>query len=165
MIRSRTLPLSFCTALVIGCLLAQPAMAQKGKKPPSLGLTVTLNTSSIEAGGNVLGTVAHNNTDASAWVSVMLTSSDTQAATVEPTTLTIPAGATSANFDVAALAVSQSVSVTATSNGYSSGSATLAITAPSAPVTYRTIWLGSLEGAGNTWAIAVSDAGRCHWEV
>ncbi len=68
------------------------------------------------------GTLTRNNTDTGSALTVALSSSDTSEVTV-PATVTIPAGASSATFDVAAVNDdefdgSQSASITAVASGY-----------------------------------------------
>lgn len=113
-------------------------------------LVVTFNSSSIreDNGDNAaVGTVTRSNTDVSAPLVVRLSSSDLSELTV-PATVTIPAGAQSADFAVNAVNDSildgtQSVRVTASAAAYFSGSRLLnvldheppVVTAPPATIT------------------------------
>ncbi len=96
-----------------------------------LALTITPSTIA-ENGGSVTGRVTRTTLDASQPLIVNLTSSDTTEATV-PATVTIPAGATSANFTIQIVDDSilddfQSVNITASSAGFGSVSQTLIVT-------------------------------------
>jgi hypothetical protein len=113
-------------------------------------LSVTFNSTSIreDNGANAaVGTVTRSNTDIASPLVVTLTSGDVSELTV-PATVTIPAGARSANFAVNAvndpiLDDTQSVLVTASAAGYYSGTGTMnvldheppVLTAPTATTT------------------------------
>jgi subtilisin family serine protease/subtilisin-like proprotein convertase family protein len=93
-----------------------------------------------ENGGSnaAVGTVSRSNTDTSLPLTVSLASSDTTEARV-PATVTIPAGASSVNFDIAAvndpdLDGPQSVILTASAVGYVSGSTTVTVLDHEPPV-------------------------------
>lgn len=102
-------------------------------------LTVSLSPATVSeaAGANAsTGTVTRDG-DLSQALVVTLTSSDTTEATT-PATVTIPAGQTSANFAIAAVDDSiidntQTSVITASANGYRSGTATLSVTDNDAP--------------------------------
>jgi len=104
-------------------------------------LTVTTNkTEFLESGGAqaAKGTVRRSNTNVSSPLVVTLTSNDLTELTV-PVTVTIPAGATSVDFDIAAVNDSnldgpQSVLVTASAAGYSNGSVVLSVLDHEPPV-------------------------------
>ena len=96
-------------------------------------LTVTIDVPSIsENGGLTTGAVTRSNTDVGLPIVITLSSGDTSEAIV-PTSVTIPAGQTSATFaitavDDALLDGTQDVTLTASSPGYGSGSQTLSVT-------------------------------------
>jgi len=104
-------------------------------------LTVTLNKTEVleNAGANAArGTVQRNNTDISLPLVVTLTSSDVSELTV-PLTVTIPAGAASAEFPLNAindpdLDGAQSIDISAVAAGYLSGSASLVVLDHEPPV-------------------------------
>jgi len=88
-------------------------------------LSVTVPINATEGDGTVQGTVSIPGTLGNDFV-VLLSSSDTTEATV-PATLTIPAGQTSATFDVtimddSAVDGNQAVTITASAGGWTSGS-------------------------------------------
>ncbi|MFO0975355.1 MAG: S8 family serine peptidase [Planctomycetaceae bacterium] len=91
-------------------------------------VTLSVNTSEFYENGGptaAVGTVTRSNTDTSLPLVVTLTSSDTTEASV-PSTVTIPAGASSVNFNIAAvndpdLDGPQSVVLTASATGYFDG--------------------------------------------
>lgn len=96
-------------------------------------LAITINTASInEVGGSAIGTVTRSNTDTSLPITVNLNSSLTSEATV-PASVTIPANAASVTFAITALDDglldgTQTVLLTATSTGYSSGTRAIDVT-------------------------------------
>ncbi len=93
-------------------------------------LTVVVEAAQIsEEAGTTTATVAQSNTDNGTALLVTLVSSDTTEATV-PATVTIPAGQSSATFDIDAVADltvdgTKEVTVTATAAGYGEGSDTV----------------------------------------
>ncbi|GIV10881.1 MAG: hypothetical protein KatS3mg020_0372 [Fimbriimonadales bacterium] len=86
---------------------------------PSLN-ALTLNPTSVVGGNSVTGTVTLTAAAPAGGFVVNLSSSNTSAASV-PSSVTVPAGATSANFTVSTRAVSSSanVTITAAANGVS----------------------------------------------
>ncbi|PMB49563.1 hypothetical protein CEN40_04580 [Fischerella thermalis CCMEE 5205] len=103
-----------------------------GGETPSLSLSVSPTSFSEAAGSNAaIGTVTRTGSTADA-LTVSLASNDTTEATL-PTTVEIPAGQTSATFDVAAVddAIadgSQTVTFTATASGFTNGTTTVTVT-------------------------------------
>ncbi len=96
-------------------------------------LAITINSASInEVGGSAIGTVTRSNTDTSQPITVNLNSSLTSEATV-PASVTIPANAASVTFAITAvddglLDGTQTVLLTASSTGYSSGTRAIDVT-------------------------------------
>ncbi len=104
------------------------------------GLTVTIRDILISEGDNVpprqnipaaIGVVRRNSADTSQPLVVTLTSSDTTEATVQPT-VTIPAGASSAEFGIYAVLDfitdgTQQVTITASAAGMNAGSAVISV--------------------------------------
>jgi hypothetical protein len=96
----------------------------------TLSLTIDVDSVAENAGANAAtGTVTRNNTDTGAALVVTLTSSDESEATVA-SSVTIPAGSTSASFVIAAiddglLDGTQTVTITATADGFVSAAETL----------------------------------------
>lgn len=117
-----------------GFALAGPPEGKGGGKgggKTKLALTVTIDPASISERGEATGTVTHNNTDLSSAVTVSLASSDTTEATVAETVI-IPSDSNSATFPIAGVSDSeadgdQTVTITATADGYESGAANLII--------------------------------------
>ena len=99
----------------------------------SESLSITVNTGSInEVGGSAIGTVTRSNTDSSLPLTVNLSSSLTSEATV-PVLVTIPANAASISFPITAiddglLDGTQTVQLSASSAGYSSGTRAIDVT-------------------------------------
>ena len=98
------------------------------------GLTLTIAAASVSEGDGAGATTAtvSRNTDTTNALTVTLSSDDTSEATV-PATVTIPAGQTSVTFDIDAIddAIvdgTQTVTVTASAAGQTSGSDTLDVT-------------------------------------
>lgn len=94
-------------------------------------LTLSLGASSVIEGGTVIATITRN-TPVTADLGVALGSSDSSAATV-PSSVTIPAGAASANFLVSAtddgvVSGPRSAIITATAAGFAPVTATLTVT-------------------------------------
>lgn len=94
-------------------------------------LTLTLSANTVAEGGTVTGTVSRNTATNEALV-VTLSSSDASEATV-PTQVTIPAGNTSVGFTITgeteeAVDGSQTVTISASANGFVAASAQLTVT-------------------------------------
>ncbi|MEQ9407227.1 MAG: Calx-beta domain-containing protein [Fuerstiella sp.] len=108
-------------------------VADQAAPNPSLSLSIDPASVSEAAGAAAAtGTVTRNNADVSGPLTVTLTSNDTGEATV-PTTVVIPAGQSSATFDIAAVDDAlvdgtQNATITASATGFSSDNATIAIT-------------------------------------
>ncbi len=119
-------------------------------------LTVVLNQSSIsENGGSsaATGTVSRNTADVSSPLTIMLASSLNNRASV-PVSVTIPAGASSTTFSVAAgddslVNGTQTITITASSAEYVDGTGTLSVTDDDVPALTVTISNSSIsENAG-----------------
>jgi thermitase len=127
---------------------ALQAVGGGGPTQPSLS-SLTLNPTSVVGGNSSTGTVTLTAPAPSGGFVVNLSSSNTNVATV-PSTVTVPAGATSANFTVSTQAVSSATNVTITASaGGISRTATLTVNpAPSVTLQSLTIrptsvWGGS----------------------
>ena len=95
--------------------------------------TLTLTAASVVGGNSLQGTVTLTGAAPSGGASITLVSSNTSAATV-PTSVTVAAGARSANFTVTTSSVTASTAVTITARfGSVSRTATLTVTPRSAP--------------------------------
>lgn len=99
---------------------------------PTLTLGVTLPASAVESAGSVSGTVTISAAQGAA-TTVNLASNDTTEAQPAASTVTIPAGSTSANFTLNIINDllkdgAQSVTVTASATGVTSGSANISVT-------------------------------------
>lgn len=102
----------------------------QGAPAPASLSSVSLSPSSVAGGNSAQGTVTLTSAAPSGGASISLSSSSTSATT--PSTVTIPAGATSANFVVSTLAVPANTSATITAIYNSvSRTATLTLTPPS----------------------------------
>jgi len=145
-------------SLAVCLMLTPPAMAQKVKKK----LTVTLVPNSVSVGGTVTGTVTHNTSTGSA-VSVSLTSSIASAVNM-PSEVTINAGQSSASFTVTAGTTPQAVTITATADGFQSGSAGLTVEAASLGQ-YEVRWLGYFAGDSKSYAISANSNGEVVGQV
>jgi len=115
---------------------------------PSLS-SLSLNPTSVVGGNSSTGTVTLTAPAPSGGFVVNLSSSNTNVATV-PSTVTVPAGATSANFTVSTQAVSSATSVTITASaGSVSRTATLtvnpapSVTLQSLTISPTSVWGGS----------------------
>jgi len=124
--------------------------------PPSLAIsTLSLNPATVVGGGvNSTATVTLNGPAPSTGASVTLASANTSAATVQsPTTVSIPAGSTSATFTVTSLAVTSSMTsvITATLSGSStSAQATLTVNPAATGLTSLTLNPTTVAGSGAT---------------
>lgn len=148
-----TLALVTTSSLVEG--KGKPGGGGGGGKTPSLN--VSLNPSSIEEGESAIATVTRSNSDVV--VDVSLGSNDlTQASVNAPATVTLAVGDTTATFTVLGLDDGipdgdQTVAITASAEGYQSGSANLTVTDPP-PVQYSidiiptpsngTVWMNGI---------------------
>lgn len=105
---------------------------------PSLS-SVSLNPSTVVGGNSVTGTVTLTAAAPAGGFVVNLSSSNSSVASV-PSSVTVPAGATSANFTVSTSAVSSStnVTITASANGVSR-TATLTVNPASTSVTLQSL--------------------------
>ncbi len=118
-------------------VLASAAGLATGSTPVSVTdyetLTVTVTPASLsENGGTATGRVTRNNTDISAALTVLLSSSDTTEATV-PASVTMAANQSSVTFTVTGvndtlLDGTQTATITATATGYVSGSTSVDVT-------------------------------------
>jgi hypothetical protein len=123
--------LTFLTTSAMTLALVTTSSLVEGKgKPVKQSLTVSLDTSSIEEGGSATATVTWSTSDAP--VDLALISDAPTRASVTPATV----DATKATFTITGLIPSsQTVTLTASAEGYQSGSANLTVTAPP-PVQY-----------------------------
>jgi thermitase len=118
---------------------------------PSLS-SLSLNPTSVVGGNSSTGTVTLSGPAPSGGFVVSLSSSNTNVATV-PSTVTVPAGATSANFTVSTQAVSSATSVTITASaGGVSRSATLTVNPPSSGVTLQSLTISPTSVVGGNSA-------------
>jgi thermitase len=116
---------------------ALQAVGGGGPTQPSLS-SLSLNPTSVVGGNSSTGTVTLTAPAPSGGFVVNLSSSNTNVATV-PSTVTVPAGATSATFTVSTRAVSSATSVTITASaGGISRTATLTVN-PSPSVTLQSL--------------------------
>jgi len=149
---------SICLAALAVCLLfTQPAVAQNKK------LTLSLNPNSVSGGGTVSGSVSRNGPTGTS-VTVSLSSSIAGAVTM-PASVTIAGGQSSTSFNVTAGTNPGSVTITASADGHSSGSAGLTITAPSTPpplVRYNVVWLGDF---GASYKYSNASSANIHGEI
>ncbi len=121
-------------------------------------LTVTLNPAQVSEGAGAqasTGTVFRNSATTNALI-VNLASNLVSAATVE-STVTIPAGQTSATFKIAAVNndienVTQSVTITATAEGHESDTETLSVTDDDVPASLSFTLAAATVGEGGTTA-------------
>jgi subtilisin family serine protease len=127
---------------------ALQAVGGGGPTQPSLS-SLSLNPTSVVGGNSSTGTVTLTAPAPSGGFVVNLSSSNTNVATV-PSTVTVPAGATSANFTVSTQAVSSATSVTVTASaGGVSRTATLtvnpapSVTLQSLTISPTSVWGGS----------------------
>lgn len=127
---------------------ALQAVGGGGPTQPSLS-SLSLNPTSVVGGNSSTGTVTLTAPAPSGGFVVNLSSSNTNVATV-PSTVTVPAGATSANFTVSTQAVSSATSVTITASvGGVSRTATLtvnpapSVTLQSLTISPTSVWGGS----------------------
>ncbi|MCL6535801.1 MAG: S8 family peptidase [Armatimonadetes bacterium] len=117
---------------------ALQAVGGGGPTQPSLN-SLSLNPTSVVGGNSSTGTVTLTAPAPSGGFVVNLSSSNTNIATV-PSTVTVPAGATSANFTVSTRAVSSATSVTITASaGSVSRTATLTVNPSSSNVTLQSL--------------------------
>jgi len=117
---------------------------------PSLS-SLSLNPTSVVGGNSSTGTVTLSGPAPSGGFVVSLSSSNTNVATV-PSTVTVPAGATSANFTISTRAVSSATSVTITASaGGVSRSATLTVN-PSPSVTLQSLTISPTSVVGGNSA-------------
>ena len=115
---------------------------------PTLGVaSISLNPTSVVGGNNSTGTVRLNMAAPTGGVSVALRSSNSSAATV-PASVTVAAGATSANFTITTLGVASSTTAVITATLGGSATATLTITQASLSSVTRTP--GSVIGGNNS---------------
>jgi probable HAF family extracellular repeat protein len=137
MTRTRFLALCATALAVVGVIGHGSAAPPPGKGGNKLSLTVTLASGSILEGKSVQGAVSHNNSNNAA-VTVTLSSSDDNVATVVPASVTVPSGEPVVFTVVAAASVSgdQSVTISATADGYREGNASLTVSEPP-PFTYQ----------------------------
>jgi hypothetical protein len=120
------------TSVITATLNGSSAQATLTVNPVATGLTsLTLNPASIVGGANSTGTVTLNGFAPAGGMFVALTSSNTSAATVPTSGVTVAANATSATFTVTSLSVASQISanITATMNG-SSEIQTLTVSPP-----------------------------------
>jgi thermitase len=109
-----------------------------GQTQPSLD-TLSLNPTSVVGGNSATGTVTLTAAAPSGGFVVNLSSSNSSVASV-PSSVTVPAGATSANFTVSTTAVSASTNVTITASaGGVSRTATLTVNPPSSSVSLQSL--------------------------
>jgi thermitase len=109
-----------------------------GQTQPSLD-TLSLNPTSVVGGNSVTGTVTLTAAAPSGGFVVNLSSSNSSVASV-PSSVTVPAGATSANFTVSTTAVSASTNVTITASaGGVSRTATLTVNPSSSSVSLQSL--------------------------
>ncbi|GIV04439.1 MAG: hypothetical protein KatS3mg016_0014 [Fimbriimonadales bacterium] len=117
---------------------ALQAVGGGGPTQPSLN-TLSLNPTSVVGGNSSTGTVTLTAAAPSGGFVVNLSSSNPSVASV-PSSVTVPAGATSANFTVSTAAVSTSTSVTITASaGGVSRTATLTVNPPSGSVSLQSL--------------------------
>jgi len=109
-----TNPVSVSTAVTIGALLNGNQSTAVVTVLPVLS-TFSLSATSVLNGTTVRGTVTLPAAAYAGGITVNLTSSDTSVATVQPS-VTIPAGLTSATFNIATLAVLSSSPITITAS-------------------------------------------------
>jgi thermitase len=129
---------------------ALQAVGGGGPTQPSLS-SLSLNPTSVVGGNSSTGTVTLTAPAPSGGFVVNLSSSNTNVATV-PSTVTVPAGATSANFTVSTQAVSSATSVTITASaGGVSRTATLTVN-PSPSVTLQSLTISPTSVWGGSTA-------------
>ncbi|MCX7925686.1 MAG: S8 family serine peptidase [Fimbriimonadales bacterium] len=117
---------------------ALQAVGGVGPTQPSLD-TLSLNPTSVVGGNSSTGTVTLTAAAPSGGFVVNLSSSNPSVASV-PSSVTVPAGATSANFTVSTSAVSSSTSVTITASaGSVSRTATLTVNPATTNVTLQSL--------------------------
>jgi hypothetical protein len=129
-------PITFSTQTIKGISYAVFSAASGsyqavyGGAPPTIVLTsVSLNPSSVTGGNPSNGTVTLSGAAPSGGALVMLSNSNTSAATV-PVSVTVPAGSTSTTFSVATSPVAASATALITANYGVSANATLTINPP-----------------------------------
>ena len=125
----------------IFALLAVPALLFA---PPNPISSLSLSPASVLGGTSSTGTVTLANPAPAGGAVVTLTSSNTSAATA-PTSVTVPAGNTSATFGIATHPVSSSTSVTITAS-YSTGTKTATLTVTPAALTSVSVSPASVSG-------------------
>lgn len=117
---------------------ALQAVGGGGPTQPSLN-TLSLNPTSVVGGNSATGTVTLTAAAPSGGFVVNLSSSNPSVASV-PSSVTVPAGATSANFTVSTTAVSASTNVTITASaGSVSRTATLTVNPSSSSVSLQSL--------------------------
>ncbi|RMH08524.1 MAG: peptidase S8 [Armatimonadetes bacterium] len=117
---------------------ALQAVGGGGPTQPSLH-TLSLNPTSVVGGDSATGTVTLTAAAPSGGFVVNLSSSNPSVASV-PSSVTVPAGATSANFTVSTATVSSSTSVTITASaGGVSRTTTLTVNPPSSSVSLQSL--------------------------
>ncbi len=157
-----------------GCALAAAAIAgtaltfvscggtatSPSSSPPSISLTLSLNPSTVVAGGNTQGTITVTGLQGAA-ATINIAASSAQA-TPAPATVAIQAGATSATFTVTTSTVSATTTITLTAtltatvsgtNQTASQTATLTITPQAQPpvsLSSCSMNLASVEGGKST---------------
>ena len=118
---------------------------------PSLS-SLSLNPTSVVGGNSSTGTVTLTAPAPSGGFVVNLSSSNTSVATV-PSSVTVPAGATSANFTVATNSVSSATSVTITAAaGGITRTATLTVNPPASNVTLQSLTISPTSVWGGSTA-------------
>jgi thermitase len=130
---------------------ALQAVGGGGPTQPSLS-SLSLNPTSVVGGNSSTGTVTLTAPAPSGGFVVNLSSSNTSVATV-PSSVTVPAGATSANFTVATNPVSsvRSVTITAAAGGITR-TATLTVNPPASNVTLQSLTISPTSVWGGSTA-------------
>ncbi len=118
-------------------------------------VTVSLNPASVTGGSNSTGTVSISPTSSTV-TSISLSSSNTAIGTV-PSSISIPAGSTSATFTVSTVAVTSSTQITiGASNGSVQGSAMLTVNAVSSGLTLNLNPTSIIGGSSSTGTVTLS---------
>jgi len=130
---------------------ALQAVGGGGPTQPSLS-SLSLNPTSVVGGNSSTGTVTLTAPAPSGGFVVNLSSSNTSVATV-PSSVTVPAGTTSANFTVATNSVSSATSVTITAAaGGITRTATLTVNPPASNVTLQSLTISPTSVWGGSTA-------------
>lgn len=162
-IRSQIL---LCLATLMA--LAGPShvsLAQKGgAKNTTPKLSLTISPMKVLEGNSATGTVSHNNASTASAVTIALSSNDNTEATL-PSSVTIPAGSSSAIFTVTALDDNtvdgpQNVVISAAAAGYTSSSASITVS-DKLPVEYRTEVVPAGNN-GNIWINGITNNSRVY---